>query len=426
MAEPELKRSVLLKKGMGAKFSFYRPWEERIFALKRTELNYYKGNVLKGTLSLVPDCQVRRLSVLEAENKPHAFEVDNMSGEKGSIIQLSAASAHLAEEWISLLTSLSSVAIQKAKSEKLNEVKVDSQPASTESSPRPASSPSGASKLFAPVEEQKIAITGSARFDEVKDFIRQIFDAIDDDGNGYIEKSELRSLFKKQCQEASEEEVDAAVEIEFGEEDANGDGRLDYDEYTARTLIVLFRYKGSAANQSAIEAHLNKIDPMDFAACIQRLSWRLEDAAALKEDEEEAEEEDEAPTQVVEKRVDQVEEYARKIFNCIDTDSGGTVSISELKILLARQCPDASSDEIQAATQLEFGEMGDGSGSITFDEYFSRTLVVLFHYRGNIKDMAAVNSHLESVPESDFKGSLSMMKTRLADAISIASEAAEN
>ena len=59
--------------------------------------------------------------------------------------------------------------------------------------------------------------------------LRAIFSAIDANGNGTIEKDELRNLIVQMGAQVSDEELNA----KFAEADINGDGTVDYAEFLA-------------------------------------------------------------------------------------------------------------------------------------------------------------------------------------------------
>ena len=63
---------------------------------------------------------------------------------------------------------------------------------------------------------------------EFEDNIRQAFDKLDEDKNGYITPDELSKALEEQ-HTLTEKEIDSIID----EVDVNGDGNIDYPEFLA-------------------------------------------------------------------------------------------------------------------------------------------------------------------------------------------------
>merc|ERR1712070_619154 len=82
-----------------------------------------------------------------------------------------------------------------------------------------------------------------SRFDQVKEQFKKIFDAVDKDASGAIDKAEIKGAITKIAAAVgageggpSPEEVDAMIAEMFSQIDIDGDGTIDFDE-----LLLAFR-----------------------------------------------------------------------------------------------------------------------------------------------------------------------------------------
>jgi calmodulin len=63
----------------------------------------------------------------------------------------------------------------------------------------------------------------------MSDEMRVVFNSFDTDGNGFLDKEELKNAFKDFKGGLTDEEVDALMV----EADTNGDGKVSFEEFVA-------------------------------------------------------------------------------------------------------------------------------------------------------------------------------------------------
>merc|ERR1712021_83501 len=73
-----------------------------------------------------------------------------------------------------------------------------------------------------------------ARAAKVLEKMKELFDAMDTDGNGVLDREEVKNGIRKMAaimgQSGGAEQVEEAVKAIFGELDANADGRISFEE----------------------------------------------------------------------------------------------------------------------------------------------------------------------------------------------------
>jgi|Transcript_13565 calmodulin len=78
-------------------------------------------------------------------------------------------------------------------------------------------------------EEFLVLMKSRTVVDDPEKELKDAFAVFDSDGNGAIDRKELKRLMKKLGQALTEAEVDAMME----QVDSNGDGEISYDEFKA-------------------------------------------------------------------------------------------------------------------------------------------------------------------------------------------------
>ena len=202
------------------------------------------------------------------------------------------------------------------------------------------------------------ALTVKEIIEREKSYIAEMFNSVDVDNSGSIDRAEVGSLSKKMGWDLTEVEMDAALM----EMDPSGDGQVDFEEFTSwvrrytegdemvatifETVdadgsgVLDYEEVGTMLSELGVDAaHLDDaITAMDADGngnvdCSEFISWWRGFTSS----------------QVLEKEPDPVEEYYRRVFERADKDGNGRIDALELEGLLGSLGMPADAISLQLA-----------------------------------------------------------------------------
>lgn len=115
---------------------------------------------------------------------------------------------------------------------------------------------------------------GKKRLAQIREVASTLFNAIDTDGDGSIDRTELKAFYKKL--DVSEEWVNALVDSKFKDADENNDDKISSIEYLHLILKSGCNFDGdSVANEEEVEAFLASLDIVQFTVMASNLIIQL-------------------------------------------------------------------------------------------------------------------------------------------------------
>lgn len=192
---------------------------------------------------------------------------------------------------------------------------------------------------------------GERRLDELYILIRPLFDAVNTSQSGYIETNELRSFWLKTG--TSEEFVDYEVSEYMAKWDADGDGRLSFEEYY-NMMRVPREYEGTPED---LETYFNTLDSREFAGQLFGLKALAYIASTT------------GPVAVSgSERVAELTRLVRSLFDELDTNKDGLVHKDDLKKFYGKM--GIQRDVVDEEVETFLAGLGKPAVSVTFDGYY--------------------------------------------------------
>jgi Ca2+-binding EF-hand superfamily protein len=177
----------------------------------------------------------------------------------------------------------------------------------------------------------------------------ELFAKIDTDHSGRLDKGEIAALATGLGKSLSLKELEAAM----GQMDADGDGEVDADEFSAWWLKF-----GLPLLQRSKTTRIRSVEG-SMAAVLEEVTGAKGDATRSKTD-----------TQIMKvmKTMEGIKpEHLHILFTALDTDENGDLDRSEITKLLAQVLGEAATEGVLTTA---FAEMdADNSGSIDFGEF---------------------------------------------------------
>jgi len=246
--------------------------------------------------------------------------------------------------------------------------------------------------------------------------MRQIFEHMDKDKDGFLNKEELRqSLIEIDKQNFNEEDV----EIFLAYADTNGDGKIDYGEYASKLLNLLLEYSPNNSPFAALKEKWERFNNVKLREVFNHLDTDKDGviskdelrAALIELDKDNFNEEDVELvmnnsdtnkdgvldyTEFTSKLIDSLVEYhlkwtkvhekyatlqdqkLREAFKSIDKNGDGLITKDEFYIALKEMDP-ANFVEDDAEVLFEYADV-DENGGIDFEEFTNHLVEVLRKY----------------------------------------------
>lgn len=118
---------------------------------------------------------------------------------------------------------------------------------------------------------------GKSRHKHVRDNIRDIFNAIDLDKSGFLEKNEMMNFYTKIGFESK------FAESDIDDSDENNDGKLSFDEFLHSLLKTVFDYSGDCENSANIVDFFGSMTQVAYNESMSRLFLRLKEVLSENE-----------------------------------------------------------------------------------------------------------------------------------------------
>ena len=166
---------------------------------------------------------------------------------------------------------------------------------------------------------------------------RQLFDEIDVDGGGTLDRAEIKQLTKRLGNRLSEKQLHEAMM----EMDADGSGEVAFDEFVA--WWKGYQDRGGGGFFSGLSLNFLKSAPPPPPETELERNMRLAEEEADRQ------------------------RKARQLFDELDEDGGGTLDRDEIKQLAKRLGKKISEKQLSEA-MLEMD--ADGSGDVCFEEFY--------------------------------------------------------
>ena len=179
---------------------------------------------------------------------------------------------------------------------------------------------------------------------------KELFDGIDKDGNGLLDKSEVKTLFESMNLEVTDEQHDKA----YREMDDDGNGEVDFDEfhewYANHQHSIEKIWKPRVSAVFTIQDALDGVEPW-IAVDLQLPAWAVP----------------KRPQSAKKMTVEEEREEALGLFKEIDLDDSGALDAAEIKHLLQAMGVKLSDKDVTDAIKA----MGNaGKHEVDFESFF--------------------------------------------------------
>ena len=121
-------------------------------------------------------------------------------------------------------------------------------------------------------------MSGESRLEAIKSKINRLFDAIDRDHNGFVDKNELIVLYNKM--DAPIAFIKTMADDELNDCDVDGDRKLSQREYEDHILKDMYGFTGDKSKVQELQQYFDNMTESDFIAKGRLLDEYL--AAAAK------------------------------------------------------------------------------------------------------------------------------------------------
>jgi Ca2+-binding EF-hand superfamily protein len=118
---------------------------------------------------------------------------------------------------------------------------------------------------------------GELRLNVVRNFTRTIFNTLDKDNSGSIDKTEFKLIFAKMG--IPFRDLDNVVNRELALVDADGDGNLTYEEYFNAIVKNVCDFEGENFDEETLRTHFRTISDEKYDALIENIAKKFADAA---------------------------------------------------------------------------------------------------------------------------------------------------
>ena len=195
---------------------------------------------------------------------------------------------------------------------------------------------------------------------------------IDADGNGVIDLDEFDQILMGDDTGANDEEQDDESSAEADVEETTEDEEEPAVEEAEETIVVV--HESEDAGEEALddeesdESH--DIDDEEFDLEDDDIEEESDENESVEDDQIEEEQESHRPLAALAALADLMDEHdisAQRLFNELDADGNGMISVNELKTMVEEKYGDVL--EIEQVQSIMEGTDGDGDGMIDVTEF---------------------------------------------------------
>ena len=195
---------------------------------------------------------------------------------------------------------------------------------------------------------------------------------IDADGNGVIDLDEFDQILMGDDTGANDEEQDGDSSAEADVEETTGDEEEPAVEVAEEAIVVVHESEDAEEETSddveSDDSH--DIDDEEFDLEDDDIEEESDEIESVEDDQIEEEQESHRPLAALAALADLMDEHdisAQRLFNELDADGNGMISVNELKTMVEEKYGDVL--EIEQVQSIMEGTDGDGDGMIDITEF---------------------------------------------------------